>query len=108
MFLLSFVDSISSGTLKSVESARISIPPQLVANPTNGGYTWRTNLFESEKFWRGWFTDLSKTFLSAKVIKVLILAGTDRLDRELTAAQMQGKYQLVLQPACGHVIMEDV
>ena len=30
--------------------------------------------------------------------KILILAGTDRLDRPLTVGQMQGKFQLVLLP----------
>lgn len=39
---------------------------------------------------------------------MLLLAGTDRLDKELTIAQMQGKFQLVLLPSCGHAIQEDV
>lgn len=97
--------SISSGTLKNIESARVSIPPQLVKQDDK--YVWKTNLFESEPYWKEWFTNLSKTFLSVKAIKVLILAGTDRLDKELTIAQMQGKYQLILLPKCGHVIQED-
>ncbi len=28
--------------------------------------------------------------------KLLLLAGTDRLDRELTSGQMQGRFQLAL------------
>lgn len=56
----------------------------------------------------GWFTGLSNLFLSVKVPKLLLLAGTDRLDKDLTIAQMQGKFQLVVLPAVGHVIQEDV
>lgn len=56
----------------------------------------------------GWFEDLSKMFLSSKAVKMLILAGTDRLDKELTIAQMQGKFQLTMFPSVGHTIQEDV
>jgi protein phosphatase methylesterase 1 len=35
-----------------------------------------------------------------------MLAGTDRLDKELTIGQMQGKFQLVVLPT-GHTIQED-
>ncbi|PRP89850.1 hypothetical protein PROFUN_00192 [Planoprotostelium fungivorum] len=96
--------SIYSGMLKKSESARVSIPSQLV--PSNG-LTWRTRLEKTEPFWKGWFTDLSKTFLSVKGHRVLILAGTDRLDKELTIAHMQGRFQLILFPTCGHTIQED-
>jgi protein phosphatase methylesterase 1 len=56
----------------------------------------------------GWFNGLSTSFLSAKVSKLLILAGTDRLDKDLTIAQMQGKFQLKVLSKCGHTIQEDV
>ena len=39
---------------------------------------------------------------------MLILAGTDRLDRELMIGQMQGKFQLVVLPEAGHFVQEDV
>ena len=38
---------------------------------------------------------------------MLVLAGTDRLDRELMIGQMQGKYQLVVVPDVGHFVHED-
>ena len=44
---------------------------------------WRTNLAQTEPFWKGWFKGLSKLFLSCEPVKVLILANVDRLDREL-------------------------
>jgi len=91
--------------LRNVESAQVSVPSLLLKN--NDGYIWRTNLLSTEPFWQGWFNDLSNVFLSARVAKMLILAGTDRLDKPLTIAQMQGKFHLVLFPTCGHAIQED-
>ena len=38
----------------------------------------------------GWFEGLSKLFLSCTVPKLLLLAGVDRLDKDLTIGQMQG------------------
>lgn len=55
-----------------------------------------------------WYTGLSKLFLSVTAPKLLLLAGTDRLDQELTIGQMQGKFQMSLLPQAGHVIQEDV
>ena len=46
-------------------------------------------------------------FLGVSTPKVLLLAGTDRLDTALTRAQMQGLFQLVLMTGCGHIIQED-
>lgn len=45
--------------------------------------------------------------MTVTVPKVLVLAGTDRLDRVLTVGQMQGKFQLVLLPQAGHAVHED-
>lgn len=87
---------------------------------------WRTDLSATEHYWENWFTGLSKKFLEAKGGKLLILAGTDRLDKELMIGQMQGqspvssrfrialtgrpssgKYQLQVFPDAGHFIHED-
>ena len=38
-------------------------------------------------------------------VQVLVLAGTDRLDKLLTIGQMQGKFQLVLLPQVGWVVV---
>lgn len=38
----------------------------------------------------GWFHGLSKRFLDCRAAKLLILAGTERLDKELMIGQMQG------------------
>jgi protein phosphatase methylesterase 1 len=46
-------------------------------------------------------------FLKIKSPKLLLLAGTDRLDKELTIAQMQGKFVFKVLSKVGHVIQED-
>ena len=38
---------------------------------------------------------------------MLLLAGMDRLDTELTVGQMQGKFQLTVLPQAGHAVHED-
>lgn len=40
----------------------------------------------------GWFTGLSDKFLAARAAKLLVLAGTDRLDTPLMIGQMQGAW----------------
>lgn len=55
----------------------------------------------------GWFKGLSGKFLAARTARILILAGTDRLDKELMIGQMQGKFQQVVVPGVGHMLHED-
>lgn len=73
----------------------------------------------------GWFKSLSSRFLACRSARLLVLAGTDRLDKELMIGQMQGnlihpwktlacgltcrlgKYQLQVFPEAGHFIHED-
>lgn len=104
--------AVKAGMLKNVSSARVSIPPQLVPLERDGRgdvtkYGWRTDLMATSPFWMGWFQDLSTAFLAAPCAKILILAGTDTLDKPLTVAHMQGKFKLVVLPAVGHVVQED-
>jgi len=53
-----------------------------------------------------WFMGLSKNFLQARTARLLVLAGTDRLDKELMIGQMQGKFQMVVVPNVGHMVHE--
>lgn len=53
-------------------------------------WVWRTNLSATKPFWENWFVGLSRKFLDARGGKLLLLAGTDRLDKELMIGQMQG------------------
>jgi len=45
-------------------------------------------------------------FLSARTARLLVLAGTDRLDKELMIGQMQGKFQMIVVPGTGHMLHE--
>ncbi|KAF1818109.1 protein phosphatase methylesterase [Dissoconium aciculare CBS 342.82] len=109
---------ISSRTLRDARSAAASVPSLLrptseraTADPDlsdNARVTWRTDLSSTAPWWEGWFTGLSKKFLIGHGAKLLILAGTDRLDKELMIGQMQGKFQLVVIPEAGHFVQEDV
>jgi len=70
-------------------------------------FRWRIDLARTEPHWSGWFTGLSTRFLSVPTAKLLLLAGVDRLDRELTVGQMQGKFQMQVLPQVGHTVHED-
>ncbi|XP_073032821.1 LOW QUALITY PROTEIN: uncharacterized protein [Primulina eburnea] len=100
--------SVKGGTVRNIDSARVSIPSTLTYDDSRKCYTHRARLEETEQYWRGWYEGLSERFLSSPVPKLLLLAGTDRLDRTLTIGQMQGKFQMVVVRHTGHAIQEDV
>ncbi|KAK4793175.1 hypothetical protein SAY86_023610 [Trapa natans] len=100
--------SVRGGSLRNLESARVSVPSTLKYDESRECYVYRARLEETEEYWRGWYEGLSEKFLSCPVAKLLLLAGTDRLDRSLTIGQMQGKFQMVLIRNTGHAIQEDV
>jgi protein phosphatase methylesterase 1 len=89
---------IRSRTIRNSMSARTSVPALLKYEsggenaPPAKPWTWRTDLAATQPFWEGWFVGLSKKFLEAKGGKLLLLAGTDRLDKELMIGQMQGQF----------------
>jgi protein phosphatase methylesterase 1 len=99
------------GGMRNGESARVSMPAQLVERAGHSGtvrWHWRTDLRASEPYWRAWFEGMSQAFLDLKgPSKLLLLAGTDRLDTALTVAHMQGQFQLGLIYGTGHYMMED-
>lgn len=85
---------IRSRTIRNSLSARTSVPGLLSldeASVSSRPWKWRTDLAATEPFWADWFVGLSKKFLEAKGGKMLVLAGTDRLDKELIIGQMQGE-----------------
>ncbi|KAI0204723.1 Alpha/Beta hydrolase protein [Astrocystis sublimbata] len=101
-----------SRTIRSSISARTSVPSLLSLCEDEPGDTrpwkWRTDLAATKPYWENWFVGLSAKFLAARGGKLLLLAGTDRLDTELTIGQMQGKYNLQVFPDAGHFIHEDL
>jgi protein phosphatase methylesterase 1 len=99
---------IKSRTIRNTTSARVSVPSLLRESKTTpDAWYWRTDLAATKPFWEDWFIGLSKKFLESRGGKLLLLAGTDRLDKELMIGQMQGKYQLQVFPDAGHFIQED-
>lgn len=101
--------AIQSKHVMNPDSARISIPPQMleVADVKGKHYVWKNDLLHSEKYWLGWFKKLSQTFLSSKFAKICFIAARERLDKDLEIANMQGKFRLVTFPNVGHCMMED-
>ncbi|RBQ93647.1 hypothetical protein VDGD_08768 [Verticillium dahliae] len=119
---------VRSRTVRNALSARTSVPALLVervaaaadteadteadtgsrAQTSARPWRWRTDLAATQPFWEGWFTGLSARFLAARGGKLLLLAGTDRLDTTLTIGQMQGRYALQVFPEAGHFIHEDL
>lgn len=98
-------------TLRNPASAKASVPSLLIPDPADpGAWVWNTDLAHTVLWWPTWFTGMSGKFLAAPggAAKMLILAGTDRLDKELMIGQMQGKFQLVVVPEAGHFVQEDV
>jgi len=81
---------IRSRTLRNPQSARASVP-SLLLQRSDGRWAWRTDLSSTETYWENWFTGMSRKFLAGKGAKLLVLAGTDRLDKELMIGQMQGR-----------------
>ena len=54
-----------------------------------------------------WFKGLTNSFLSIRVPKILMLAEKERMDKELTIAQMQGKFRATVLHNVGHYMQED-
>uniref|UniRef100_UPI00358F810C protein phosphatase methylesterase 1-like isoform X1 n=1 Tax=Myxine glutinosa TaxID=7769 RepID=UPI00358F810C len=114
--------SLAEGIKEEVEEEEVEEEEETVAPPntnelvqpqsqpetgTSVNYSWRIDLSRTERFWEGWFRGLSSLFLSCPVPKMLLLAGVDRLDKDLTIGQMQGKFQMQVLPQCGHAVHED-
>ncbi|KXN82981.1 Protein phosphatase methylesterase 1 [Leucoagaricus sp. SymC.cos] len=99
---------VTTKTIRNPISARISIS-SIVRRDDSAihPYQWRTPLRSTAPYWQSWFIGLSNKFLAARSARLLVLAGTDRLDKELMIGQMQGKFQLVVVPGTGHMIQED-
>jgi protein phosphatase methylesterase 1 len=99
---------LTSMTLRNKESASVSVPG-IIKQKLDGSrtWTWILNPKITQPFWINWFTGLSNNFLAVPAARLLILAGTDRLDKELMIGQMQGKYQLIVFSESGHFIQED-
>ena len=50
---------------------------------------------------------LTKQFLDVKIAKLMLLAEKERMDKDLTIANMQGKFRLNVLHNVGHCMHED-
>lgn len=100
---------LTSGGMRTPSSACVSVPPLLKQNSDSPPlWEWRTNLMAMEPHWASWFDDLDSHFLQIEHPKILCVASVERLDKDLTVAHMQGKYQLeVCGTSAGHYIQDD-
>ncbi|WVR00357.1 hypothetical protein IAU59_007500 [Kwoniella sp. CBS 9459] len=105
---------LSSNTIRDTDAARVSVPSLLVPAPGSdnqlgpkGKQVWRTDLLATEPYWEEWYRGLSSRFLAAKCARLLVLAGQERLDKDLMVGQMQGKFQLEVMQDTGHYLHED-
>ncbi|TFY83903.1 hypothetical protein EWM64_g87 [Hericium alpestre] len=104
---------ITAHQIRNPTSARVSVPSLIVPSHSNPlklrsyPLTWRTPLGTTGPYWESWFSGLSSAFLAARSARLLVLAGTDRLDKQLMIGQMQGKFQMVVIPNTGHMLHED-
>ncbi|THG99746.1 hypothetical protein EW026_g2675 [Hermanssonia centrifuga] len=101
---------VKTNAIRNPDSARVSVPAIIVPNPVptqQPPYLWRTPLHSTAPYWTSWFTGLSEKFLSARTARLLVLAGAERLDKQLMIGQMQGKFQLVVLAGVGHMVHED-
>lgn len=100
---------VKTNAIRNLDSARVSVPSVITPNPSSRGpaYLWTTSLRATAPYWTSWFTGLSNKFLAVRAARLLVLAGAERLDRELMIGQMQGKFQLVVLTGVGHMVHED-
>lgn len=93
--------------LRNKASAKVSVPPLLVQDPETHQYSWKLDLKRTSRNWEKWFKGLDEMFINAPCARLLILSGVRKLDTDLTRAQMQGKFQMVVITEAGHYIHED-
>lgn len=92
---------------KQIEGIEQSLKSQLKFNNETGNYEWISDLSLMKSFWDSWFKGLTNNFLKFPGSRLLILADTDYMDKEMIVAQMQGKFQLAIVRGSGHAIQED-
>lgn len=94
-------------SIDSIKEDEVCDTPSFSVEKSLGRYTWRIDLCKTEKHWPGWFQGLSKKFLSIHAQKLLLLANIDRMDKDLTVGQMQGKFEMQVLTRVGHAVQED-
>lgn len=99
--------SMQSLMIRSLESARVSMPAQLAFDRHDQCYRWRTELRVPVQVWLDLYSGLSDLFLELRVPKLLLIACVDRMGLAMSVAHMQGRLQVSVLPNSGHQIQED-
>jgi protein phosphatase methylesterase 1 len=81
---------VVSGQVRRLESARVTMPD--LVKEQDGKVVFKNNLLASKDHWKEWFLGMNKCFLECNIPKTLVIASNDRMDKELTIAQRQGKF----------------
>merc|ERR1711879_633582 len=83
------------------------MPSQVQPGP-EGKLCWRTDLSKTRPFWDEWFRGMDEKFLTSNCgPKLVLIADPQSLDKTMTIAQMQGKFQIQMLPQSGHAVHED-
>ena len=99
---------LKAGLTRHEAAARQSLEAQLRVRGPAGQLGWRTDVAASVPHWSSWFTGQGTAFLTGCAApKLLLLSDARLLDARLTAAHMQGRFQLVVVPLAGHALHED-
>eukprot|EP00069_Balaena_mysticetus_P011293 bmy_01332T0 len=116
--------SVKSGQIRNLESARVSMVGQVkqcegIASP-EGSKSIVEGIIEEEEEDEEGSESVNKRKKEDDMETILTLgelnwqkqkntgmAGVDRLDKDLTIGQMQGKFQMQVLPQCGHAVHED-
>lgn len=106
---------LNSQLLRNETSAKISVS-DLLKRADSKKFVWKSDFGLMTGFWNSWFLNLSNNFIKCgsesrcAISKLLVLSGSETLDKELIIGQMQGKYQLIVfnTTNAGHFLQEDI
>ncbi|OWK17852.1 PPME1 [Cervus elaphus hippelaphus] len=100
--------SVKSGQIRNLESARVSMVGQVkqcegITSP-EGSKSIVEGIIEEEEEDEEGSESVNKR---KKEDDMEVSESVDRLDKDLTIGQMQGKFQMQVLPQCGHAVHED-
>ncbi|KAB1272698.1 Protein phosphatase methylesterase 1, partial [Camelus dromedarius] len=98
--------NVKSGQIRNLESARVSMVGQVkqcegIISPEGSKSIVEGIIEEEEEDEEG------SESVNKRKKEDDMEVGVDRLDKDLTIGQMQGKFQMQVLPQCGHAVHED-
>jgi len=101
--------SVSCNFIRNLYSANLSIP-SLLRKTSDGKYTWRTKLKQTEQWWPSWFLSLSSSFVSLPCPRFLLVSSYAAVggDEIVNKAISEGEVKLrIIGSGAGHFMHED-